>query len=156
MDSLSGVAFILATLILTNELAPVVGCCWQRGDRASYCCCGCSITAIAITVYRAWSVFKWAWDFGEFLKDKDIVNRPRDLQELPIWLLDHPPPFEMKFKIILFILRYVLLGTETQTRYRDHAYLKEMNCGSKSYCETGRDILIYFYGIVILLNMSIK
>ena len=147
MDSRSRIAFILATLILANELAPVVGFCCLGGDGRGCCCCCCLsfITTAASTVtavYRVLRVLHWAWEFGEFLKDKDF-NNPKDLQELSIWILNNPPPIEMKYKIVLFILRYVL-DTETQNTYHDHVLLKHMSCENNTYCETGRDILLYF------------
>ena len=134
MDSRARVAFILATLILTNELAPALGFCSQR--------CGSCAAAftIVITVWRVRSALQWAWEFGEFL-DKEL-HHSRGLDDVPRWLLHHPPPVETKCKLFLFILG-LLLDKSTQTIYRrHHVHLKDMFC-SHEHCVTGKEIVKY-------------
>ena len=133
MDSRARVAFILATLVLTSELAPALGFCSQR--------CGCAaVFTTVITGWRVWSALRWAWEFGEFL-DKEL-HHSRSLVDVSTWLLNHPPPFETKYKLFLSILRW-LLDTNTQTIYRRHRHLKDMFC-SHEHCVTGKEIVKFF------------
>ena len=127
MDSRARVAFMLATLVLTNALAPALGCCG---------CCAAAFTTV-ITGWRVWSALRWASEFGEKL------HHSRSLDDVPTWLLNHPPPVETKFKLFLFILR-LLLDKNTQTIYRrHHVHLKDMFC-SHEHCVAGKEIVKFF------------
>ena len=135
MDSRAKTALLVLTLILNSQVANA-GTCWKV--------CGCSSVlgvcgTIGSSAYKVYSMVRWIWDFAIFLKDPPTAN---ELEEVPKWLIDHPPPIGMKYKLLLYIIHFVL-DKDTLSVFQSHENLKNMLCDNE-YCEIGKEVVAYF------------
>lgn len=109
------------------------------------CCCCVITTTISLisggvgSLVRAWNSLTWITDLADYLDSQPQA------QDLPCWLLEHPPPMEMKYQLIWKLL-YYLISDDTITTLIHHRSLKSMlpcELTSREDFDTAQDFLLY-------------
>ena len=84
----------------------------------------------------------WVWNFAELLQ-KD-VNDSEGIKDVPLWLLNNPPPVESKCTVVRYILKY-MLDKDTLSVFRDPVNLKKYyHLCTNEQCDSGKDFLRFF------------
>lgn len=135
MDRRAKLVVLICTLFMINDVA-------ESHQKKMCACCGCSsLIGLVSVIYRGWNMLGWASDFAELLQ-KDVTD-PRDIKDIPLWLLKNPPPFESKFTVVRYILKYVL-DENTLVVLRNPEYFKNLFCTNNEQCDSGKDFLKFF------------
>ena len=134
MDGKAKIALMMGILVLMN------GFVMANGRRSSMCCCTLSgITGSLVTLYQVGNMAQWVWNFEAYL------DRNHNEQEVLLWLLEHPPPLGIKYRVVMFFLKHFLLSSKTQSVFKKYAHLKYMNCGTHDNCVTGKEFVKFMF-----------
>ena len=128
---------VLASLILMNGvgMASCSSCCSKK---KSVICCIPTLISGLVSGYQVWNILEWVWNFQEYLEEDD--SNTRDIMYVSSWLLEHPPPLGIKYRVVMFFLKHVLLCSKTLSVFQKHAHLKDMSCTNDS-CVIGKEFV---------------
>ena len=134
MNYRKGSVLIIVILLFSDHLVLVHG----RRSSCHVCACWSCVSGIVGGVYLVYKVATsvlWVWRLVEYLDS----NPPRDIHEIENWLWNNPPPFGVKYYILVKAVMFFLDGKSLSVLQR-HKHLKNMQCRHE-HCSATREFM---------------
>ena len=127
MNYRKGSVLIIVILLFSDHLVLVHGC-------HDVCAC-CGIVGGVYSVYNVATGVLWVWRFVKYLDSYHL----RSLYDIKNWLWNNPPPFGVKYYILVKVVMFFLDGKSLSVLQR-HKHLKNMQC-SHEHCSATREFM---------------
>ena len=133
MNYPKGSVLIIVILLFSDHLVLVHG-----RSSCHVCACWSCVSGIVGGVYSVYKVATsvlWVWGFVKYLDSYHL----RSLYEIENWLWINPPPFGVKYYILVKAVMFFLDGKSLSVLQR-HKHLKNMQC-SHEHCSATREFM---------------